>query len=312
MGETDARRRVRVWIALAAVYVIWGSTYLGIEVAGRTIPPLLMLSARFLIAGALLYALAIRRGERVTDRPRLVHWRTAFVVGGALLFLGNGGVALAVRDVPTGTVALIVGSIPLWFALFDRLFNGVRLAPVAIVGLVAGFGGIAILVEGNTGGGRLTGVVVVLVGSLAWALGTLYARGAPMPRRPLVAAAMQMLAGGLLLGLTGLALGEGSDLHVSAISAESLFSLAYLILAGSFLGFTAYVWLVANAPLALVGTYAYVNPVVAVLLGALLVGEPFGLRLVLAGGLVIAAVGLIVSATPRPAPAARPSVTLDP
>lgn len=312
MGETDARRRVRVWIALAAVYLIWGSTYLGIEVAGRTIPPLLMLSARFLIAGAMLYALAIRRGERVADRPRLVHWRSAFVIGGGLLFLGNGGVALAVRDVATGTVALIVGSIPLWFALLDRVFNGVRLAPVAIVGLVAGFGGIGILVEGNTGGGRLSGVVIVLVGSLAWALGTLYARGAPLPRRPLVAAAMQMLAGGLLLGITGLALGEGSELELSAISGESLLALAYLILAGSFIGFTAYVWLVGNAPLSLVGTYAYVNPVVAVLLGAALVGEPLGWRLALAGGLVIAAVGLIVSATPRPAPAARASVTLDP
>lgn len=301
MGEKDARRRPAVWAALVAVYVIWGSTYLGIEVAGRTFPPLLMLSARFILAGALLYAWAIRRGERGLDRPAWPQWRAAAIVGAGLLLFGNGGVAIAVREVDTGVVALIVASVPLWLALLDRLFNGVRLAPVAIVGLLIGFGGVALLVA--NGGARrdeLGGALLVVFGSLAWAAGSIYARSASLPARPLVGAAMQMLTGGAMLGIAGLAVGEGNDVHLSQISGESLLAFAYIVVLGSLIGFSAYVWLLGEAPVSLVGTYAYVNPVVAVLLGVTLLGEPLGWRLFVAGGAIVIAVGLIVSAKPRP------------
>jgi len=302
MGEKDARRRPAVWAALVAVYLIWGSTYLGIEVASRTVPPLLMLSLRFLLAGGLLYALAISRGERLADRPRGIHWRSAFVIGGGLLLFGNGGVGLAVQSVDTGIVALIVGSTPLWFALLDRLVNGVRLAPLAIAGLVIGFAGVALLVADSSGGRQqLGGAAVTLFASIAWAAGSLYSRTAPLPKRPLVASAMEMLAGGVLLGLAGFALGEVGDVDPATISRQSVLAFVYIVLIGSLVGFSAYSWLLGQAPLSLIGTYAYVNPVVAVLLGVTLLGEPLGWRLFVAGGAIVAAVGLIVSATPRPA-----------
>jgi drug/metabolite transporter (DMT)-like permease len=297
--HVDARRRPAVWVALAALYLIWGSTYLGIEVAMRTMPPLLMLSLRFLVAGAVLWLL-VGRGQR----PTLRHWRAAVMIGAALLLFGNGGVAIAQETIDTGTVALIVGSVPLWLALLDRVFLGQRLAPAAVAGLVVGFGGVAFL-AGGAGGGSLGGAAVVLVGSLAWAGGSLYARRAPAPERPLAGAALQMLAGGVLLGLAGLARGEAGQFEPAAVSGESVLALVYLIAIGSLVGFSAYVWLLRNAPTSLVGTYAYVNPVVAVALGTLVLGESLGARVLLGGGAILAAVILIVSARPIAAPAAR-------
>ena len=305
MGSSDARRRPAVWAALVAVYLIWGSTYLGIEVASRTFPPLLMLSIRFLIAGGLLYAWTIRRGERDADRPGWRQWRAAAIVAAGLLLVGNGCVAIAVGSVDTGVVALIVASMPLWLALLDRVCNGVRLAPVAIVGLVVGFGGVGLLVaNGGAARDELGGALLVLLGSLTWAAGSIYARGAPLPSRPLVGAAMEMLAGGVLLGLAGLAFGEAGDVHLSQISGESLLAFAYIVAIGSLVGFSAYIWLLGQAPLSLVGTYAYVNPVVAVLLGVVLLGEQVDWRLFVAGGAIVLAVGLIVSARPQPVPVA--------
>ncbi len=292
MDSADARRNPLVWAALVAVYVIWGSTYLGIEVGMRTMPTLLMLSLRFLVAGAVLWLL-VGRGQR----PTLRHWRSAVLIGGALLLFGNGGVAIAQETIDTGTVALIVGSVPLWLALLDRVFLGQRLAPAAVVGLVVGFGGVALL-AGGAGGGSLTGAAVVLVGSLAWAAGSLYARRAAMPPRPLAGAALQMLAGGVLLGLGGLARGEAGEVDVGAVSGESVVALAYLIVVGSLVGFTAYAWLLRNAPTSLVGTYAYVNPVVAVALGTLVLDEPLSASVLVGGAAILAAVVLIVSARP--------------
>jgi drug/metabolite transporter (DMT)-like permease len=297
--EQDARRRPAVWAALGAVYLIWGSTYLGIELGMRTMPTLLMLSARFLIAGAVLWLL-VGRGLRPTRRQ----WGSAAVIGCALLLFGNGGVAIAQESIDTGTVALIVGSVPLWLAVLDRVFLGQRLAPAAVVGLVVGFGGVALL-AGGAGGGSAIGALVVLVGSLAWAAGSLYARSAAVPARPLAGAALQMLCGGVLLGLAGLVRGEAAEVELGAISGESAAALAYLIVIGSLVGFSAYVWLLRNAPTSLVGTYAYVNPVVAVALGTLVLDEPLGARVVLGGGAILAAVILIVSARPIAAAAPR-------
>src|SRR5262245_17107634 len=263
-------------------------------------PALLMLAVRFFFAGAVLYALAFRGAER----PRLVHWRSALAIGGGLLLLGNGGVAYAVQHADTGVVALVVGSVPLWMALLDRVFYGQRLAPAAIVGLVLGFGGIAFLAR-PTGDGSVAALIVVLLGSLAWAAGSLYARTAPLPGRPLQGASMEMLAGAALLAIAGVATGELGQVDAGAASAESLLALLYLVVVGSLVGFSAYIWLLKAAPTHLVGTYAYVNPVVAVLLGTLWLGEPITLPTVIGGAAIVAAVALIVSASPAPAPSPR-------
>jgi drug/metabolite transporter (DMT)-like permease len=290
---SDSHGTARVWAALAVVYVVWGSTYLAIDLAVETLPAFLMLAVRFFLAGAVLYALSSRGAER----PRLVHWRSALAIGGALLLLGNGGVAFAVQHVDTGIVALIVGSVPLWMALLDRVIYGQRLAPVAVAGLVLGFGGIAFLAR-PSGDGSVAGIVVVLLGSLAWAAGSLYSRKAPLPARPLQGASMEMLAGAVLLALFGAATGELGQVDPGGVSTGSLLALLYLITAGSLVGFSAYIWLLKAAPTHLVGTYAYVNPVVAVLLGTLWLGEPITLTTVVGGAAIIAAVALIVSARP--------------
>jgi drug/metabolite transporter (DMT)-like permease len=282
-----------VWAALAAVYVLWGSTYLAIDLAVETLPEFLMLAVRFAVAGAILYALSSRRAER----PRLVHWRSALAVGGALLLLGNGGVAYAVQHVDTGVVALIVGSVPLWMALLDRIVYGRRLAPAAVAGLLLGFGGIAFL-AGPSGDVSLAGLVVVLLGSLAWAAGSLYSRTAPAPANALQGASMQMLAGAALLAVVGVASGEVGQLDIGAASTSSWLALVYLITLGSLVGFSAYIWLLKAAPTHLVGTYAYVNPVVAVLLGALWLGEPITPSILIGGAAIVVAVALIVSARP--------------
>jgi drug/metabolite transporter (DMT)-like permease len=284
---------VRVWAALAVVYVVWGSTYLAIDLAVETLPSFLMLAVRFFIAGAVLYLISSRGAER----PRLVHWRSALAVGGALLLLGNGGVAYAVQHVDTGVVALIVGSVPLWMALLDRIVYGQRLAPAAVAGLVLGFGGIAFLAR-PSGDGSLTGVIVVLLGSLAWAAGSLYSRKAPAPSNPLQGASLQMLAGAALLAIAGVGSGELGQLDLGAASTSSWLALVYLITLGSLVGFSAYIWLLRVAPTHLVGTYAYVNPVVAVLLGSLWLGEPITPSILIGGAAIIVAVALIVSARP--------------
>jgi drug/metabolite transporter (DMT)-like permease len=282
-----------VWAALAAVYVLWGSTYLAIDLAVETLPSFLMLAVRFLVAGVVLYLLSSRRAER----PRLVHWRSALAVGGALLLFGNGGVAYGVQHVDTGVVALIVGSVPLWMAVLDRVVYGQRLAPTAVAGLVLGFGGIAFLAR-PTGEGSLVGVGVVLLGSLAWAAGSLYARKAPAPANALQGASMQMLAGAALLAVVGIGTGELGELDLGAASSSSWLALVYLITLGSLVGFSAYIWLLKVAPTHLVGTYAYVNPVVAVLLGSLWLGEPITPSILIGGAAIVVAVALIVSARP--------------
>jgi drug/metabolite transporter (DMT)-like permease len=296
---SDSHGTARVWAALVVVYIVWGSTYLAIDLAVETLPSFLMLAIRFFVAGAVLYLISSRGAER----PRLVHWRSALAVGGALLLLGNGGVAYAVQHVDTGVVALIVGSVPLWMALLDRVVYGQRLAPAAVAGLVLGFGGIAFLARPD-GKGSLAGIVVVLLGSLAWAAGSLYARKAPSPSNALQGASMQMLAGAALLAVVGVAKGEVSQFDVGAASTSSWLALVYLITLGSLVGFSAYIWLLKSAPTHLVGTYAYVNPVVAVLLGALWLGEPITPAILIGGAAIVVAVALIVSA--RPVAESRP------
>ena len=304
--------RARIWAALLVVYVVWGSTYLGILLAIRTLPVFLMGAMRFLVAGALLYAWSIRRGDRRGDRPGRRQWAAAAVIGAALLLGANGSLSWAEQRVDTGVSSLVIATVPLWMALLDRVAWGQRLSRTAVAGLFVGLGG-AVLLAGPTGPGRIdpVGSLVLVFSALAWAAGSLYSRRAPLPKRPLVGASMQMLAGGALLAVLGLSLGEGSQLgHVST---TSLLALVYLIVLGSLVGFTAYIWLLRVAPTSLVSTYAYVNPVVAVFLGWAIESEPIGLRTLVAGAMILLAVALIVKARPArtrpraPVPAAAPA-----
>jgi drug/metabolite transporter (DMT)-like permease len=309
-GAGAARPGVRIWLALGTVYILWGSTYLGIKYAIDTIPPLLMGSARFLLAGGVLYLLAIRTGDTRGDEVGARQWIAALVIGGALLVGGNGGVILAEQYAPTGVVALLVATAPLWIAIIDRVVFGRRLPPLVIVGLLVGFGGVAFLI-GSPGSGHinLVGAALALAAPVCWAIGSVFTRHVKLPTRPLVAAAMEMLWAGLLFGIASILTGELGRLHWQHVSTTSILALVYLIVFGSLVGFSAYVWLLRSAPLSLVSTYAYVNPVVAVILGAIFVGEAINARLVIAGGIIILAVALIVVARSRAASQARVPVS---
>jgi len=277
---------------------------MAIAVSIESIPPLLMASVRFLIAGAILYAIMVRRGDREGDRPTRAHWKSAWIIGTALLLGGNGFVVMAEQSVPTGIAALVIASVPLWLAFGDRLVFGQRLSWPAVLGLGIGFAGVALLV-GQAAAGNVDprGLGMLLAASLLWAAGSLYSRRAPLPKRPLVGAGMEMIAGGLSLLVASALSGEFGRLEVSSITFESAAGLAYLIVFGSWVGFTAYVWLLQNASVSLTGTYAFVNPVIAVLLGWAILGEAVTARTLVAGGVIVIGVALIVTARPaKPLP----------
>jgi drug/metabolite transporter (DMT)-like permease len=289
-----------LWVALAIVYTVWGSTYLAIRVAIETMPPMLMASVRFLIAGGILYAIAIRRGDRAGDRPGLRQWRAAGIVGTLLFLGGNGGVVWAEQRVHSGIAALIVASVPLWMALIAYVALRERLPRVAVAGLIVGFGGTALLIRPSGGEHIDTLGALVLVGaSISWAIGTLYATRAPLPARGSVSAAMQLLSGGVVLGIVGLASGELGRIHPDRFSRSSILALAYLIVFGALVAFSAYAYLVRNASPAIVSTYAYVNPVIAVLLGWGFLDESIGATTLIAGAIIVVAVAMIVSSKVR-------------
>jgi drug/metabolite transporter (DMT)-like permease len=299
MTAAFARRSpAAVAAALATVYLVWGSTYLAIRVTDRTMPPLLMSSVRFLIAGSALYLFASRGRARPTARQ----WGAAAIVGAALLLVGNGGVAWAETRIESGLAALIVAMIPLWVALMDRVFFGRRLSPLAVAGLVVGFGGVALLVRPGSGGD--VAAMLTLVGTTAaWAGGSLYARGAALPESPLLSASMQMLFAGVFLGVAGLVTGEASGVGADSFSTKPVLAFTYLVLVGSLVAFSAYAWLLKNVRISIVSTYAFVNPVVAVALGTVFLNEHIGWTTVTAGAAIVVAVVLIVTAR---APAQRP------
>jgi drug/metabolite transporter (DMT)-like permease len=286
-----------VWTVLGALYFVWGTTYLAIREVNGTIPPLVGAGARFLVAGTALYGFArLTTGER----PTSTQWRGAAVVGVFLLFGGNAGVAWSeYLGTPTGIVALLIALVPLWLALFDRVL--LRSSPFGwklAVGLIAGFAGEALLVGGSAlhGDVPLDGMLVAVGASVAWATGSLYARNAPLPRAPLLGSGMQQLAGAILILVVAIVSGAFAGFHPSDVSAASWLGLSWLILAGSFVGFSAYLWLLRNVRTSLVGTYAYVNPIVAVFLGWLILDETLPLRVILAAAVVLSSVALILSA----------------
>ncbi|MFJ2028264.1 EamA family transporter [Streptosporangium sp. NPDC087985] len=308
---TDGRTSLLVWGALAIVYVVWGSTYLAIRIVIETIPPLLSGAMRFtaasLILGTVVFLLRGRRAFRM-------NWKElggAALVGLLLLNGGNGLVAVAEQHISSGLAALLVASVPLWLVIF-RIVARDRPGVLTLAGVLIGFGGVAVL--SLTGGGDAsdsTGIVIILLASLSWSVGSFLSGRIPMPADPFAASAIEMAAGGIGLMLTGVLVGEHLDL--GAASGRSWAALAYLVVMGSLVGFTAYVWLLGNAPISLVSTYAYVNPVVAVLLGALVLSEPVTASMVTAGLVIVLGVALVVSTERRkkaravPEPAEEPA-----
>ncbi|HJR19122.1 MAG TPA: EamA family transporter [Actinomycetota bacterium] len=296
VGAAGARTQVPlVWAALAVVYIVWGSTYLAIRVTIETIPPMISASLRFLIAGSILYAFAIRRGDRA-DRPGFAQWRSSAIVG-ALLFLGgNGGVVWAEQRIPSGIAALLVATVPLWMALIGYVALRERLSAIAVAGLLVGFAGTALLIRPSGEGAVDTlGALVVVFASLSWAIGSLYSRRAPLPKRPLVSASMQMICGGVALGIAGIVGGELGRFEPASFSRSSILAFFYLIFFGAIAAFSCYAWLLRVAPTSLVSTYAYVNPVVAVALGWAIVDERVEPLTFVAGAIIVAAVAMIVT-----------------
>lgn len=283
--------------AFAAVYVIWGSTYLAIRFAIESIPPLLMASVRFLIAGALLYGWSRLNGA---PRPTRAQWKASAIAGGLMLGGGNGAVSVAEQWVPSGMTALLVGSVPMWMVLIDMLF-GSRARPSrrVTVGLLVGFAGVALLGGapgvGDRGSPAILGAFLILGGCAAWAAGSVYLRGANTPSRPLLWVSMQMVTGGAILGLVGLGSGEVESLHPAAITLKSALAVAYLVAFGSLIAYSAYVWLARLISPARLGTYAYVNPVIALFLGWALADEPISFRSAVAAAIIIGSVIVIVS-----------------
>lgn len=290
-----------VLTAFAALYLVWGSTYLGVGIAVQSIPPFLMAGSRFVLAGTLLYAVMRWRGA---PRPNGRQWGAAAIIGALLLVIGNGGVTWAQQYVPSGIAALMVAAVPAWIALSDWLRPGGRRPTLPVVaGVAMGFAGIAFLVSGkNPSGAQLVhpwGAVALVASTVAWAIGSIYARHAPMPRHTLLAVAMQMMAGGGLQLLVGVARGEAQQFSPAAITPASGWAWVYLTLIGSLVGFTAYAWLLQVSTPARVSTYAYVNPLIAVLLGHVILKEPVPAGVAVAGALILGAVVLLTAFTKR-------------
>jgi drug/metabolite transporter (DMT)-like permease len=299
---------VRLWLAMAVIYVVWGSTYFGIAVAIQTIPPFFMSASRFLIAGVALLAWDLIRSPEARHWPTVRQLRDSAIVGALLLGVGNGFVALAEKTVPTGIAAILIGMMPVWFAIFGWIYFRERLPRVVALGVIVGFAGVAALVWPSGVGSNSfdpVGLGILLLAPLGWGHGSLFAaRRADLPKRPFSASALQMLFGGGFLLLEGVLTGEPAKFDPAAISFASFAGVAYLTVFGSMLAFTVYGWLLRHAPISLVSTYAYVNPVVAVGLGTVFLHEPFSARTLIASAVIVGAVALIVTARGRESRAA--------
>ena len=295
-GKTGALKApvLHVALALGAIYVVWGSTYLAIRFAIETIPPFMMAGARYLTAGAILYLWSRAQGA---PRPSWLHWRSAAAIGMFLLLFGNGGVVWAEQRIDSGLAALLISTEPLWIVLMVWLQTG-RKRPngKVIAGLALGFVGLVLLVKPSGSGSiDLLAAAAVVLASVSWAWGSLYGQRAPLPSSPLASTGMQMLAGGAFLTIASLATGEPARFVLSEVSLRSWLSLGYLIVFGAIVAFTAYVWLLRVAPPVLVSTYAYVNPVVAVILGWALADEPLTAAMLGAAAVILTGVALITS-----------------
>ena len=312
-----APKKSRVIIAFAALYLIWGSTFLGIRFAIETIPPFLMAGARFVLAGAIMYAIGWWQG---ISKSSWANWRTSLIIGACLLLAGNGGVTISEQYIDSGLAALIVAIVPIYIVLL-AWGTGMAARPIPFVwlGLVGGFIGVGILLgpalRFSSNGGRhpAVGMSILLISSFVWSVGSLYSRTAKHAASPFLTAAQQMICGGLLLLLAGAATGELRRLHPGSISILSLASFVYLVIIGAVVGYTAYIWLLRHCDPANVATYAYVNPIVAVLLGAAFAGETLNMRTIIAASLIIGSVALVITAQQMKARAEQAiSATMEP
>jgi drug/metabolite transporter (DMT)-like permease len=285
-----------VILALGTLYILWGSTYLAIRIGIETLPPLLMASTRFIIAGLLMIGSAALRGDLRGGRPTARHWLATLVIGGLLLAGGNGGVTWGEQFVNSGVAALLVATVPVWMALLAHVTGQERLSVLVGAGLVLGIGGVVLVAHPWSGGaGEAKGLVVVLLAAFAWASGSLYARRARLPRSAILVTGMEMLCGGAVLLVAATLNGELGRVHPERFSLASILALLYLVGFGSIVAFSAYVYLLNHVSAALAGTYAFVNPAVAVFLGALVLGEPLTPFVVIGGAVIIAGVALVVA-----------------
>jgi len=307
--QSPVRMTTLVLVAFAAVYVVWGSTYLAIRIGVESFPPLILAGLRHFTVGLLLYPV-LRKKTGIN--PTVAHWRTAVIAGALLLFVGNGGLSWAERTVPSGIASLLVASVSLWLVIVDWLRpGGVKPVPRVVMGILMGFAGLALLVgPAHLGGSERVdprGAAVLVFASLAWACGSLYSKHGGMPSSPMLGVAMQSFSGGAILLIAALFAGEFRGLHLGAISLRSWLAIAYLIVFGSGIGFSAYIYILHKSTAARVATYAFVNPVVALFLGWLLAGETITLRTVLAAAIILTAVILVITAPHRtPAPVTVP------
>lgn len=295
-----APSRWQILAAFAAIYVIWGSTYLGILFAIESIPPLLMAGTRYFTAGVIMYIIARLQGA---PRSGWMDWRTAAIIGALLIFGGNGGVTVAEQYVASGLAAVIVATVPIYIALLSWLTGtGARPTRLVWLGLAGGFGGVAILLAPSIQTAdtnyphALTGMLILLCSSFLWSAGSVYSRRAQNAPSPFLAAGQQMLCGGALLMLVGLTTGEHRRFDPAAVTWLSIGAWIYLVFIGAIVGFTAYIWLLRHVEPAKVATYAYVNPIVAVLLGTLFAGETLSLRTLLAAAVIIGSVAVVITA----------------
>ena len=294
--------KIRIAVAMLAIYLVWGSTYLAIRFAVETIPPFIMAGTRYLIPGLLLFVWRRLAGDPAPTRKQ---WIAGAIVGLFLLLGGNGLLSWAELRLESGVAALIVGTAPIWMVFFDAALTHKRPRWQVIIGLLTGFGGIILLVgPASLFGGHprydLLAIGIVLLAALFWSIGSIYSRDADLPKSPLLGTGIEMLAGSAGLYLASLVSSEWKTFNLAAVSQQSLLGLLYLILFGTLVGFVAYTWLLRNAPISLVSTYAYVNPLVAILLGNWLATEPLSWHIVLSAGIIIGSVVLINSFKTKP------------
>jgi drug/metabolite transporter (DMT)-like permease len=286
----------RIWIALVTIYIIWGSTYLAIRFAVDSIPPFLMASTRFLIPGLILYGWRRLAGDK---SPSRIEWRSTIIIGLLLLVGGNGAVTWAEQTIPSGIAALVIGSVPLWITILNLFTtDGKNQDKKVIVGAVFGFLGLFLLIGpnqilGSSGDVTPMGITALLLAAFFWSAGSLFSRNATIPESPLLGTSMEFLAGGVGLLVMGTITGEFSRLAIQSITPRSIFSLVYLSLFGSLIAFVAYTWLLRNAPISMVSTYAYVNPLIAIFLGNLLADEIINSRILIAAFIIISSVFFI-------------------
>jgi drug/metabolite transporter (DMT)-like permease len=287
--------QLKIFLAFSAIYILWGSTYLANKYAIETIPPIIVSGLRFLIAGTILYAI---ERPKVKIKPKWAHWKESLIIGFLMLSIGNGGIVWAQKKVPSGLTALLVSSTPIWLIIIDWLRpNGVKPKKWVIFGIILGFTGIAFLISPDKYSGEnsidFLGFSMLLIASIAWASGTMYSRHAHIMESPFLSISMHMLCGGTILILFSLIIGDFQNFNPWEISIHSIIAVSYLVVAGSLLGFTAYLWLMRKKPPVLVSTNSFINPVVAIFIGWAIAGEIVTLKMLIASVIIIISVIVI-------------------